>query len=152
MSKTTLSLKQEAVMSRPLNAQAAGQGTDNGASVDMESFEGVMFIVPIGTITGAGDVELKAQQSSDDGSGDAFADLIGTSVKVIGSANSNKLAILDVYRPREQFVRPVVVRSVANAVLDGVIAIRYGARKSPTTQSADVGSAENHVSPVEGTA
>jgi hypothetical protein len=57
-----------------------------------------------------------------------------------------------VFRPAERYVRAVVTRGTADAVIDGVIAIQYGARVLPATQDATVAGIETHVSPAEGTA
>jgi hypothetical protein len=40
----------------------------------------------------------------------------------------------------------------ADATIDGVIAIQYGARVLPTSQDSTVAGIETHVSPAEGTA
>jgi len=41
------------------------------------------------------------------------------------------MLVLDVYRPAKRYVRPVVLRATANAVIDGVIAIQYKGGKLP---------------------
>ncbi len=81
-----------------------------------------------------------------------MADLEGTDV-AIADDDDNKLAVLDVYRPQERYVRLVVNRATQNAVIDGVIALQYKGRKAPVTHDVTtVAGAELHVSPDEGTA
>lgn len=137
---------------RSLNAVAAGVTDQNGTGVDLQGYEGVMFVAAFGTLTATQVTQIKAQQSDDDGSSDAYSDLEGTNVGPLADGDSNKLLVLDVYRPLKRYVRCVVDRGTANAVIDDVIAIRYGARAIPTTQPAGVIDSEAHVSPAEGTA
>lgn len=137
-------------LSRSMNAVAAGISVQNGAVVDMQNYEGVIFIAAFGTLTATAVTGLKAQQGADSGLSDA-ADLVGTLVS-IPDTDDNELLALCIHKPRERYVRAVVNRATANAVIDGVIAIQYGARTEPTTQDATVSGSEAHVSPAEGTA
>jgi hypothetical protein len=93
---------------------------------------------------------LKAQQGLQANLLDA-ADLAGAALAIADTAD-NKLLVLDVFRPAERYVRAVVTRGTADAVIDGVIAIQYGARVLPASQDATVAGIETHVSPAEGTA
>ncbi len=140
-------------VTRVMNAVAAGTGdTQTGTGVNMQGFEGVIFIAEFGTLTAGAVTALKAQQSSDNGSSDAYADLSGTAQSIVDTAGNDCL-VLDIYRPAERYVRPAITRATANAVIDSVIAIQYGARKMPTTNdAATVAGTETHVSPAEGTA
>jgi hypothetical protein len=60
--------------------------------------------------------------------------------------------VLDIHRPADPYVRAVVTRGTADATIDGVIAIQYGARLLPTFQDSTVAGIETHVSPAEGAA
>jgi hypothetical protein len=111
-----------------------------------------MFVALLGTLTASQVTQMKAQQSSDDGSSDAFADLTGTQTTAMDDADDNKMIVLDVYRPRERYVRCVLERGTANAVIDGIVAIPYGPRKKPTSDHSTVQASEAHASPAEGTA
>lgn len=111
---------------------ADGQTDPDSAAVDMEGFEGVMFIGIVGTVTGAGTAALKASQSSDNVN---FNDLSG--VVANGAAGgSDKFLVLDVYRPLDRYVRTTLTRAVANSVYGGTIALQYGAHKRPTVHDA----------------
>ena len=147
-----MNLSKNTKIKRVMNAVAAGTTDQNSSSVDMQNYEGVLFLAAFGTLTASQITQMKAQQSSDDGASDAFADLLGTLTGPLADADGNKLLVLDVFRPRERYVRCVVDRGTANAVIDGVIAIQYGARKGETTHDVTVKSAETHISPAEGTA
>lgn len=147
-----MNLANNVKVTRVMNAQAAGTGdTLSGSAVDMQGFEGVMFIAQFGTLTAGAVTTLKAQQDTASGMGSA-ADLEGTAQSIADSADNDCL-ILDIYRPRERYVRPQITRATANAVVDGIIAIQYGARVHPTTHdAATVAGSETHASPAEGTA
>lgn len=135
------------------NAVAAGTTAVNSAEVDMAGFEGVAFVVVMGTITD-GTPKVKAQQDVVTGMAGA-ADLAGTGVD-LAATDDNKIVVLDIKRPLERFLRCVVDRTlgspVTGAVIDGIFAIRYGAGVLPASHSADVAGNETHVSPAEGTA
>jgi hypothetical protein len=139
-------------ITRVMNAVAAGITSQNSSSVDMLGFDGVMFIALFGALTATQVTSIKAQQSSDDGSTDAYDDLIGTLVGPLADADGNKILVLDIQRPQKRYVRCVVNRATANAVIDGVLAVQYRAAKMPTTQPTSVASIETHLSPAEGTA
>lgn len=139
-------------ITRALNAVAAGTTSQNGSILDMSGFDGVMFVAAFGTLTATQVTSLKAQQGALVGGGD-MADLAGSAVGPLADADSNKCLVLDVYRPLEQYVRPVVVRGTANAVIDGVIAIQYSSRVKPTVQDvATIAASKLVVSPNEGVA
>lgn len=128
-------------------AAATSAGTAvTGAVQDMQGFDGVIFCVKIATVN-AGNY-LKAQQGQQSGGGDQ-ADLAGT--KVVGLVDAN-LLILDVYKPLERYVRPVLIRGGANTVSGEIIAIRYRAHKQPTVNTvANASDAVTVISPAEGT-
>ena len=116
-------------------AVAAGSADSNGSSVNMAGFQGVTFIASLGTLTAGAVTALKAQQSSDDGSTDGWSDIEGSAVDVADSED-NTLVYLDIVRPTKQYVRPVVERATANAVINAVIALQYGADVQPVTHDA----------------
>lgn len=145
-----LNLARNVKITRVLNAVAAGQTAQTGSVIDMANFEGVIFLAAFGTLDTGAVTGLKAQQGLQSNLSDA-ADLAGTALAITDAAD-NKLLVLDVFRPAERYVRPVVTRGTADAVIDGVIAIQYGPRVLPVTQDATVAGIETHVSPAEGTA
>lgn len=144
-------LLNEIKITRVMNAVAAGTTDQNSSEVDMQGWDGVMFIAAFGALTATQVTQIKAQQDVVTGMAGA-ADLAGTLVGPLADGDGNKCLVLDVYRPQERFVRCVVDRGTANAVIDGVIAIQYRGRLQPTTQPASVAFSEAHASPAEGTA
>ena len=147
-------LSDEVKITRVLNGVAAGTTDQNGTGLNMAGFDGVLFVALFGALTATQVTSLKGQQSDDDGSADAYGDLEGTSVGPLADGDGNKCLVLDIFRPAKQYVRPVIDRGTANAVIDGVIAIQYTARSLPVAQAAAAGVAfaEKHATPAEGTA
>lgn len=143
-------LTKDAKLSRVSNAVAAGTTTINSTSIDMQNFESATFIVAFGAIVAGAVTSIKVQQSSDNGSSDAWADLTGTSVSV-ADTDDNGLKFVEIARPRERYVRCVVSRATQNATVDGIVAIQTNAREMPVTHASGV-AGELHVSPAEGTA
>ena len=145
-----LSLNRNTKISRVLDAQAAGTTDENSSAVDMQGWEGVLFVALFGTLTATQATAIKAQQATS--LTGTFSDLAGTKVGPLADGDSNKALALDVKNPRERYVRCVVDRSTADAVIDGVVAIQYGPRKMPTADDSTVAAAKSHTSPAEGTA
>ena len=144
------SLAQSTRITRVLDAKAAGTTNQNGTAVDMQTYEGVLFVAAFGALTATQVTALKAQQCpTSDGT---FSDLEDTKVGPLEDDDDNQLLVLDVKNPLERYVRCVIDRETADAVIDGVIAIQYGPRKKPTSHGSTVSAAEHHTSPAEGTA
>ena len=129
---------------------AAGTTDLNSDVVDMAGFEGVRFLIGFGTITAGAVTSIKVQQGQQSNLSDA-ADLLGSAITV-ADTDDNKMAISEIFRPQERYVRLVTDRGTQNAVVDFLIAELYGPREKPVTQDTTVISAEIHNSPAEGTA
>lgn len=134
-----------------VSVEAFTNDSDNetvaGAALDMSGYEGVLFLA--GAFQGAAvDFALKAQQC--DTSGGTYADLEGTSLTFSTAADANAYAALDIWKPQERYVKAAVVVPDITAVPLWVIAIQYGAKDVPVTQSDFED--EAHESPDEGTA
>jgi hypothetical protein len=125
----------------------ANTTTVTSDAIDMLGYEGVLILTSFGTA--AANNTVKVQQSSDDGSTDAYSDLEGTSVV---SGTSDEDVWVDVVKPTKRYLKLVAARGTSST-LESIWAIRYGARKQPvdnTTSGTIIG--EAHVSPAEGTA
>ena len=131
------------------NAVAAGVSTITpSAGVDTDDAEGVMFIIEFGAITAGAVTSVKIQQSADDSS---YADLEGSSVS-IDDDEDEQVIVIDIRRPTDRYVLPIISRATQNAVLEGITAIKYRLRKSPATQGATVADTLALAGPDEGTA
>ena len=122
--------------------QADGQGDPAGTGLNMAGFDGVLFVLIAGTITGSGTITMAAEQSSDDAATDDYTALTGASAQAVGSADSDLLLVVDVIKPSKQYVRVQITRAVANSVIGGVLAIQYMAdEKAAATASAQLAAA-----------
>lgn len=136
-----------------LASGAAAVATTNvsGTTLDMSCFDGVMFILQAGAITDGNLAVKAAGGAASDGSDKS--DLTGTST-ALTNAQDNDVVILDLYRPLQRYITPVIVRGGATgAVVQGLIAIQYCANNKPTVQDATtVGLTKLVISPAVGTA
>lgn len=126
-------------------AVATGTTAINSNEVDMEGYDGVLFIASFGST--ATDISLKAQQDTVTGMGGA-ADLEGSSKALDATA---KIIFLDIFRPLERFVRVVATRTTTTTI-EAIWAIRYKARNPPVANASSAQLVKQLVSPAEGTA
>jgi hypothetical protein len=129
-------------VSRVSNAVAAGTTAVNCTSVDMAGFDSVAFYAAFGTLSATQVTSLKAQDSADNST---FADITGAVTANMADADSNKLLVLEVYRPLRRYVRAVVQRATANAVVDSVTAVQRSAKKLPPTNDTTVSASKTTV-------
>jgi hypothetical protein len=139
-------------ITRVIGYTTVGTAAVVGTTLDMQDFEGVLFIAEIGTVTD-GSPGVKAQGGALANGGDA-ADLAGTDTADVAAAASGQAVVLDVYEPLERYITPVVTRGGSTGcIVDNVIAIQYGAKARPTVNDATtVAATVEVVSPAYGTA
>ena len=132
-------------------ASAAGVTTINSSPVDMAGYDGVVFLTTFGAIVATGVQSLKAQEDTVVGMGGA-ADLTGSGITVADDDDGQSFW-LDIRRPRERFVRCVVLRATANSTVGEIYAIQYRARTRPQVNNvANVMTGEKWEAPAEGAA
>jgi hypothetical protein len=142
-----MNLVKESKVTLALNQSPVGTTTLAGSTLDTSGFDGVMFIATFGTVTD-GTPGLKCQQGALVGGGDA-ADIAGS---LTSPAVSNSVVVLDIFRPTNRYVTPVVLRGGATgSIVGSVVAIMYKGSKAPTTQPVSVAVAKQLVSPALGT-
>lgn len=118
----------------------------NGATVDMAGYEGVLLFARIVTAN-AGNF-LKAQQGDASDGSDA-QDLAGSKCL---TDDTDDIAIIDVNRPKDRYVRGVIVRAGATTVTGDMYALRYNANNRPTVNTiANLQRLVRLNSPAEGT-
>ena len=143
------SLLHNVAIDRVLVDTAAGQAATATDILDMQGYEGVLLIAKLGDVTDTSVVTLQAQQNTANSSS-GMATLAGSVTFTAGASDAdNDLLVLDVYRPRERYIRGLFTSATANAVKNGVIAIRYGARKLPVSQGATVLDSDTLIEPAE---
>lgn len=118
------------------NATAAGTTDITSDTVDMQGYTGARFVALLGTLTDTHVTKLLIQQSDDDGSADAYSTILTSDA--MGNTDSNKMIIAEVNFPTKRYLRAVVDRGTANAVIDGVIVELFGAALRPVTKDSSV--------------
>lgn len=135
-----------------LEPVAAATGTDsNSDRLDMQNYEGVIFIVPITDCLDTGVATLTIEQNTAD-SDTGMAALSGATATATSAANddlNNTLLIVDVFRPLERYVQAVVTSATADIAFGTMTAIQYGPKKAPVTQPASVQASTQVISPAE---
>lgn len=138
-------------ITRVYSGAAAGFGdTLSGDILDMTGFDGVMYIASFGDNAANATIALSVQQDTD-AAGGTMATLSGETVTYTCTAADadNDLLVIDVYKPAKRYVRPQIVRGVANSVVNCIVAIQYNAAKAPVTQGSTVLDSALLVSPAE---
>ena len=128
---------------------AAGSADIEGVTLDMSGYEGVLMIVQFGAIVSGAVTAITAQQGAASDLSDA-TNLLGTG-QTVADTDDEDTFIIDLYKPRERYVRVHVDRATQNATCSAIY-IQYGARTEPVTSASTSIKVESHVSPAEGTA
>lgn len=129
----------------------ASNTDSNSDRMDMQNYDGVIFILPITDSVNTGVATLTIEQNTAD-SDTGMAALSGATATATSAANddlNNTLLIVDVYRPRERYVQGVATSATANIAFGNMIAIQYKGRNAPVTQPASVQASTLVISPAE---
>lgn len=129
---------------------AAGTSAVNSDIVDTAGYEGVRFILSMGTIVSGAATSSKVQQNIAN-SGTGMADLEGSSI-TIADTHDNKLVIHEIFKPKEQYLRLAISRATQEATIDSLHVELFNPRTMAVTQDSTVATAETYQSPAEGTA
>lgn len=138
------SILKDCVITRVMNAVAAGTSAQNTSVLDMAGFDGVIFIALLGTVTDASVVTLTAKENTASSTSSPTPTSVtgGATADITAATDSNHYLVVDVIRPSKRYVYAALTRTTQNAVIDGVIAIQYRSRTVPVSQPAAlVGSA-----------
>jgi len=117
---------------------AASSTDDNSQIVDMANWEGVMFITAITDSAANGVASMIVEQNtvnSASGMAALGASGIAAATCAVNDDINGKLLTVDVYRPRERYLRVNRTSATANIAYGDVIAILYGPRSMPVTQT-----------------
>lgn len=144
-------LMSSAKIVRVMNGAAAGT-TDvlTSSAIDTSGYSSVTIVAAVGTLTSGAVTTLKLQQSSDDAGADDYSDILGSS-QAWADDDDNQQIIAEVHRPGKRYIKALITRATANAVVDGIWAILYNANQTPSADTSTA-STEVHVTPAEGTA
>lgn len=113
-----------------------GTGDVTSSILDMSGWEGVVFIAELGDVDDTCVLTLTCEQGDAAAMGDAAA-LVGTTTFTAGATDADdKVLVLEHIYPTERYVRAVLGRATANAIVDSIIAIQFGSATKPTTHDA----------------
>jgi predicted transcriptional regulator len=130
-------------------AIANSSSTDsNSTRLDMQGFDGVLFVTTITDSTATGVATLKAEQNTAD-SDTGMTLITGASAAATCSTNDDlngKILIVDVRAPRQRYVQGVRTSATANIAFGEIIAIRYGPRLAPLALSSTTAASAEVVS------
>jgi len=106
----------------------------SGAGVDMQGWDGCLFVLNLGTIDATVDMSIQRDDASNFGSATAIT---GSSITQVPATGDGQAVAVDVWRPSERYVRSrVTVGSGTTGAALGVTAIRYRATgRLPITQT-----------------
>lgn len=112
---------------------AAGTTKRTSSIVDMAGYDGVLFVAGLGTIIEAGTLDVFVEQNTAN-STSGMARLATTTAHTVTAANaaltSSAIAV-EVYRPRERYLQCNITPASQNAVILGIVAIRYRGHVQP---------------------
>lgn len=131
-------------------AYASGTSDRNGATLDMQGWDGVLMVATFAAIAAGAVTSIKAQQGAAANLSDA-ADLSGTAQSVAAD-DDDELKFIDIWQPRERYVRIVVDKDAANACAESVLYMQYKGKIAPTAAHGAGIEGESHLAPAEGTA
>jgi hypothetical protein len=121
-----------------LGYTAAGQTKKTSDIIDMDGYDGVLFVAGLGTVLENGTVDVYVEQN-DANSTSGMARLATTAAYTITAGNAavaKSAIVVDVYKPGERYIQCNVTPAVANAVILGVVAIRYKSHLCPVTNDS----------------
>lgn len=119
---------------RVSSALIAGSTVHNVTAYDMSGYEGVAFLVNMGALTTGTVVNAHIEMATS--SGGTYSDISGSAANLLSTQFSDDAwLITEAYRPRDRWVRCVIDRASANAVINSVMMARYGANQSAVTHS-----------------
>lgn len=121
------------------SAAAATTAIDSSI-LDMQGYEGVMFIALTGDVLDTSALTLTVKGNS--------ANSLTVPTPVVQAATTlftadatsadSKALLVDLYKPALRYVFATLTRATANAAIGGILALQYSAGNKPTTQDASV--------------
>jgi hypothetical protein len=120
---------------------AAAAGTTELVSdvLDMQGFDGVIFIALLGDVTDTSVLTLTAKGNTANHVSSPTPITQASATFTAGASDADSKALMvDVCDPALRYIFASLTRATANAVLGGIIAIQYSADYRPTSQAASV--------------
>ncbi len=127
-------LLQNVQIDQVLGYFAAGTTKRTSSILDMQGYDGVLFVAGLGTIIEAGTLDVFVEQNTLNQVG-GMARLATTTAHTVTAANATltqSAIVVDVYRPQKRYLQCNITPAAQNAVVLGIVAIRYHGRTKPT--------------------
>lgn len=116
-----------------LGYYAAGQTKRTSDIIDMAGYDGVLFVAGLGTLIEAGTLDVYPEGNTIN-SASGMAEMAGTAaytVTAAAAALTKSCVVVDIYRPLKQFIQCNITPATQNAVILGIVAIRYKGKFLP---------------------
>lgn len=124
----------------------AGTSAINSSIIDMQGWDGVIFLAVFGDVTATSVLGL-AVQENDANSGTGMTTYGSAAAFTAGASDADDKALaVDHQQPNKRYLRAALTRTTANAVVNCILAIQYKGRTRPTTQ-VDIINAVKNVRP-----
>lgn len=139
------------LVSQILGYFAAGTTKRTSSIIDMSGYDGVLFIIGLGTLIEDGTLDGFVEQNTAN-SASGMARLATTTAYTVTAADALKTQsciLVDVFRPQERYLQCNITPATQNAVVLGITAIRYRGRVKPESQDSTVLVATSLGSPAE---
>jgi hypothetical protein len=105
-------------------------------------YDGVVFVALLGDVTATSVLTLTAKENTASSTSSPTPTAVtdgATAAFTAGASDAdNKLLVVDVIRCNKRYIFASLTRTVANAVVDGIVAIQYRARNAPITLDSSV--------------
>lgn len=128
-----MNLLKNVAIDQVLGYFAAGTTKRTSDIIDMAGWDGVCFVAGLGTLIEAGTLDVFVEQNTAN-STSGMARLAGQAAHTVTAANAllaKSAIVVDVYRPVERYLQCNITPAAQNAVILGIVAIRYSGRVSP---------------------
>ena len=119
-------------------AVAAASNTDDASAiVDTQGYEGVCFVASIIDSVNTGVATLTAEQNTANSATGmaALSGAVATKASAADDDLNGKVLVVDIYRPRERYLRVKRTSGTANIAFGDVLAILYHGRSAPAVQA-----------------
>ncbi len=128
-----MNLSKNVKIDQVLGYYAAGTTKRTSDILDMAGYDGVVFVASLGTLIEAGTVDVFPEEN-DSNTTVGMAKLAGTAAYTVtagAAALTKSCIIVDVYKPLKQYIQCNITPAVQNAVILGIVAIRYKGKMGP---------------------
>jgi hypothetical protein len=121
-----------------LPVAAGTTDTQKGVVLDSEGYDSITVVLLLGTVVTTAVITPALCDGTLANGSDQAPTTGATAITDAGGASSDKLIVLELYRPLNRYVQLWVTRATANITIAGAIAILHHGKAVPVTPSADI--------------